>query len=177
MLYAFANKTPKIIGENHFIAASADVIGAVIIHNNVSILPQAVVRADNDVIEIAENTNIQDGAVLHTDPGIPMIISKNVTVAHNAMLHGCSIGENSVIGIGAVVLNKAEIGKNCMIAANSLILENQKIPDGSLVMGSPGRIKGQLTAKQITQMQVFAAHYVEKISLFNGTLKVIEFNE
>lgn len=172
MLYAFENRTPKILAENYFIADSADVIGSVIIHNNVTILSNAVVRADNEVIDIDENTNIQDGAVLHTDPGIPMKIGKGVTIAHNAMLHGCTIGDNSVIAIGAIVMNNAIIGNNCIIGANALILENQKIPDGSLVIGSPGVVKAQLSKKQIEQMRWFATHYVEKIERFKNGLKI-----
>lgn len=171
MLYSFEDKIPKIIGENYFIAESADVIGAVIIHNNVIILPHAVVRADNAVIDIGENTNIQDGAVLHTDPGVPMKIGKSVTIAHNAMVHGCAVGDNSVIAINAVVLNNAVIGKNCFIAANALVLENQKIPDGSLVLGSPGKIK-PLSAEQIAEMQWMAEHYLEKIHRYKNGLKV-----
>lgn len=103
MLYSFENKVPKLLGNNYFIAESASVIGAVIIHNNVIILPNAVIRADNEIIEISENTNIQDGAVLHTDPGCPMKIGKGVTIGHNAVFHGKSVGDNSVISIGAAV--------------------------------------------------------------------------
>ncbi len=108
----------------------------------------AVIRADNDTIEIGENTNIQNGAVIHTDPGHPVTIGKNVTIGHNAMFHGRSIGENSVIAIGAVVLSNAVIGKNCMIGANALVLENQTIPDASFVIGT-GRIKATLSEQQI----------------------------
>lgn len=174
MLYTFEGRTPKILAENYFIADSADVIGSVVIRNNVTILPNAVVRADNEVIDIGENTNIQDGAVLHTDPGIPMKIGQGVTIAHNAMLHGCTVGDNSVIAIGAVVMNHAVIGNNCIIGANALVLENQKIPDGSLVIGSPAKIKAQLSEKQIDQMKWFAQHYVEKIDRFKKGLKVFD---
>lgn len=170
MLYSFENKVPKLLGNNYFIAESASVIGAVIIHNNVIILPNAVVRADNEIIEIGDNTNIQDGAVLHTDPDIPMKIGQNVTIAHNAMVHGRAVGDNSVIAIGAVVLSNAVIGNNCMIAANALVLENQIIPDGSLVMGT-GKIKAQLSEKQIAEMACFAQHYVEKIARFKKGLR------
>ena len=153
MLYSFENKVPKLLGNNYFIAESASVIGAVIIHNNVIILPNAVVRADNEIIEIGDNTNIQDGAI-----------------AHNAMVHGRAVGDNSVIAIGAVVLSNAVIGNNCMIAANALVLENQIIPDGSLVMGT-GKIKAQLSEKQIAEMACFAQHYVEKIARFKKGLR------
>jgi carbonic anhydrase/acetyltransferase-like protein (isoleucine patch superfamily) len=174
MLYSFEERTPLVRGDNYFIADNATVIGSVIIGNHVSILFNAVVRADNDVIEIGDGTNIQDGAVLHTDPGIPMTIGKNVTIAHNAMLHGCTVGDNSVIAIGAVVMNNAVIGKNCMIGAKALVLENQVIPDGSLVLGIPAKIKASLSAEQIEQMKLFAEHYREKIPRFNKGLTAVE---
>jgi carbonic anhydrase/acetyltransferase-like protein (isoleucine patch superfamily) len=172
MLYSFEDRIPTFMGDNYFIADSASVIGSVIIGNNVSILFNSVVRADNDTIEIGDGTNIQDGAVLHTDPGIPMRIGKNVTIAHNAMLHGCTVGDNSVIAIGAVVMNNVTIGKNCMIGAKALIPENQIIPDGSLVVGIPGKIKAQLSVEQIEQMKWFAVHYIEKINRFKTGLKI-----
>lgn len=159
------------MGENRYIADSATIIGSVIIENNVCILPGVAIRADNDVIHIGEGANIQDGAILHTDPGIPMHIGKNVTVAHLAMLHGCTIGDNSVIAIGAIVMNKAVIGKNCIIGAQALILENQKIPDGSLVVGSPGKIKKELSEQEIEKMKFYSQHYMEKIARFNKGLK------
>lgn len=174
MLYSFEDRTPTFVGNNYFIADSASVIGSVVIGNDVSILFNAVVRADNDIIEIGDGTNIQDGAVLHTDPGIPMKIGKNVTIAHNAMVHGCTVGDNSVIAIGAVVMNNAVIGKNCMIGAKALVLENQIIPDGSLVLGIPAKIKAQLSVEQIEQMKLFAEHYKEKINRFRSGLRVKE---
>ncbi len=156
-LYSFEDTFPKFVGNNHYIANSADIIGAVIIHNNVIILFNAVVRGDNDVTEIGENTNIQDGVVLHTDPGCSMKIGKGVTIGHNAVFHGKSIGDNSVIAIGAVVLANTVIGKNCMIGANALVLENQEIPDGSLVIGT-GRIKSKLTENQIENLKKYSQH-------------------
>jgi carbonic anhydrase/acetyltransferase-like protein (isoleucine patch superfamily) len=173
MFYSFEDRMPMLIGNNHFIADSADVIGSVIIHNNVIILSNAVIRADNDRIEISENTNIQDGAVIHTDPGCPVSIGKQVTIGHNAMFHGRSIGENSVIAIGAVVLSNAVIGKNCMIAANALVLENQVIPDASLVIGT-GKIKAQLSEQQLVAMKQYSQHYLAKIQRFKQGLKVFE---
>lgn len=170
MLYSFEDKTPRLLGEDIFIAESADIIGAVIIHNHVIILPQAVVRADNTTIEIGENTNIQDGAVLHTDPDKPMRIGRNVTIAHHAMVHACQVGDYSVVAIDAKLLNNAVIGKHCLIAANAMVLENQHIPDGSLVIGSPGKIK-PLSEQQITDMQWYAQHYREKIYRYQKGLK------
>ena len=170
MIYSFEDRIPTLLGDDIFIAESADVIGSVIIHNHVIILPQAVVRADNTVIEIDENTNIQDGAVLHTDPDRPMQIGRNVTIAHHAMVHARAVGDYSVIAIGAKLLNNAVIGKHCLIAANAMVLENQHIPDGSLVMGSPGKIK-PLSAQQISDMQWYAQHYLEKIHRYQKGLK------
>jgi carbonic anhydrase/acetyltransferase-like protein (isoleucine patch superfamily) len=173
MLYSFENKTPELRGDNIFISEQACVIGSVIIENNVCILPQVVIRADNDTIHIGEGTNIQDGAVIHTDPGIPIKIGKDVTIAHQAMLHGCNVGNGSVIGIGAVALNNTVIGKNCMVGANALVLENAIIPDGALVMGSPAKVKKQLTEEEIENMKLFARHYVEKISRFKKNLTLL----
>lgn len=170
MLYSFEDRIPTLLGEDIFIAESADVIGSVIIHNHVIILSQAVVRADNTTIEIGENTNIQDGAVLHTDPDRPMHIGRNVTIAHHAMVHACRVGDYSVVAIGAKLLNNAVIGKHCLIAANAMVLENQHIPDGSLVIGSPGKIK-PLSEQQITDMQWYAQHYLEKIHRYKKGLK------
>lgn len=170
MLYSFEDRIPLLLGKDIFIAESAEVIGAVIIHNHVIILPNAVVRADNTTIEIGENSNIQDAAVLHTDPDMPMQIGRSVTIAHHAMVHARAIGDYSVVAIGARILNNAVIGKQCLIAANALVLENQHIPDGSLVMGSPGKIK-PLTAQQIADMQWYAQHYTEKIKRYQTGLK------
>lgn len=171
MFYRFEDKKPKLIGSNHFIADSADVIGSVIIHNNVIVLSNSVIRADNATIEIDENTNIQDGVILHTDPDCPMRVGKCVSFGHNAVFHGKSVGDNSVIGIGAVVLTNAVIGKNCMIGANALVLENQAVPDGSLVIGT-GKIKSKLTETQINNLKQYSLHYTKKINSFKKGLKI-----
>ena len=174
MLYSFEDNIPKFIDNNHFIANNADIIGSVIIHNNVVILSNAVIRGDNAVIEIDENTNIQDGVILHTDPNCPMKIGKGVTIGHNAVFHGRSVGDNSVIGIGAVVLANAVIGKNCMIGAKALVLENQEIPNGSLVIG-PGKIKSKLTKNQIENLKKYSLHYFEKIARYKKGLKICQY--
>jgi carbonic anhydrase/acetyltransferase-like protein (isoleucine patch superfamily) len=129
--------------------------------NNASIWFNVTVRGDNDPIEIGENTNIQDGSVLHTDVGMPLIIGKNVTVGHMVMLHGCTIGDNSLIGIGSIILNGAKIGRNCLIGANSLITEGKEIPDNSMVMGAPGKVVRQISEAQIQMLTGSALHYVE----------------
>lgn len=170
MLYSFEDKIPTLLGKDIFIAESADVIGAVILHNHVIILPHAVVRADNTTIEIGEKSNIQDAAVLHTDPDMPMQIGRKVTIAHHAMVHARAVGDYSIIAIGAKILNNAVIGKHCLIAANAMVLENQHIPDGSLVMGSPGKVT-PLSAQKIANMKWYAQHYSEKIQRYQTGLK------
>jgi carbonic anhydrase/acetyltransferase-like protein (isoleucine patch superfamily) len=149
MLYTLDDLHPTFIGET-FIAPNATLIGAVTIEDKASIWFNVVIRADKDLIHIGEGSNIQDGAVLHIDPGFPLTIGRLVTVGHKAILHGCTIGDGSLIGINAVVLNGAKIGRGCLIGANALITENMLVPDGSMVLGSPGKIVRTLdeTARQ-----------------------------
>jgi carbonic anhydrase/acetyltransferase-like protein (isoleucine patch superfamily) len=161
MIYSLGNKKPNFIGQASFIAPNASLIGDVDIHQGCSVWFNVVIRADNDKVTIGENSNIQDGSVLHTDSGYPLLIEKNVTVGHKVMLHGCHVGENSLIGINAVVLNGAKIGKNCLIGANALIPENMVVPDGSMVLGSPGKVKRALTEQEIQMLTLSAAHYVQ----------------
>ena len=147
--------------EQYFIAESAVVIGNVALGKNVSIWFNAVIRGDEEMIVIGEDCNIQDGAVLHTDPGYPMRLGKGVTIGHKAVIHGCNVGDYSLVGINAVVLNGAKIGDHCIIGANSLITENMEIPDGSLVMGSPAKIKRNLTFQEQQELELQAQHYVQ----------------
>ncbi|HWH46797.1 MAG TPA: gamma carbonic anhydrase family protein [Burkholderiales bacterium] len=149
-----------IIRGNYWIADNATVIGSVIIENDVSIWFNAVVRGDNDLITIGEASNIQDHSVLHTDEGVQLTIGRNVTVGHHVMLHGCTIGEGSLIGIKSVILNNARIGKNCLIGANALITEGKEIPDRSLVVGAPGKVVRQLTDEEVARLLWNAEHYV-----------------
>ena len=170
MIYNLADRKLEILGDNYFIADSASVIGSVVMHQNASIWFGAVLRGDNDVITIGENSNVQDLSVLHVDPGFPLTIGKNVTVGHKVMLHGYEIGDNSLVGINSVILNGAKIGKNCLIGANSLISENKVIPDGSLVMGSPGKVVKQLTEDQMKGLEMSALHYVENFKRYKRDL-------
>lgn len=170
MIYDLGTRTVQQLGDS-FIAANATVIGAVTLHHNVSIWFNAVVRGDNDPIVIGENSNIQDGSVLHTDEGVPLIIGRNVTVGHKVMLHGCTIGDNSLIGINSVILNGAVIGKNCLIGANALITEGKVIPDGSLVVGAPGQVKRLLSAEEIRGITHSAAHYVANFQRYQRELR------
>lgn len=144
----------------HWIAASADVIGRVRLERNASIWFNAVLRGDNELISVGEGSNVQDGCVLHTDMGSPLTIGKHCTIGHKAMLHGCTIGDNTLVGIGSIILNNAVIGKNCLIGAHSLISERKVIPDNSLVMGSPGKVVRELDAEAIARLGAAAASYV-----------------
>jgi carbonic anhydrase/acetyltransferase-like protein (isoleucine patch superfamily) len=144
MKYAFEDRRVVCKGD-YFIAPGAIVIGSVVLEPNVSIWFNCVVRGDDDIITIGENSQLQDGCVVHVDPGVPVTIGKGVSVGHMAMLHGCEIGDGSLIGIKSVILNRAKIGRNCLVGANTLVAEGKEIPDGSLVLGSPGRIVRQLS--------------------------------
>ena len=159
MEYALGDARVATVGDAFWIAPTAVVIGKVKLEENASVWWGAVLRGDNEPITLGEGSNIQDGCVLHTDPGYPLTIGKHVTVGHLAMLHGCVIGDNSLIGIGAVILNGARIGRNCLIGANCLITEGKEIPDNSLVMGAPGQIKREVTEAHITRMRHSAEHY------------------
>ncbi|QCI14371.1 gamma carbonic anhydrase family protein [Pseudomonas putida] len=141
-------------------APTATLIGKVRLQAHASVWFGAVLRGDNELIDIGEGSNVQDGTVMHTDMGSPLTLGKGVTVGHNAMLHGCSVGDYSLIGINAVILNGARIGKHCIIGANALIAEGKDIPDGSLVMGSPGKVVRELTEQQKRMLEASAAHYV-----------------
>ncbi|WP_271409014.1 gamma carbonic anhydrase family protein [Pseudomonas sp. Q1-7] len=141
-------------------APNATLVGKVRLDAGANVWFGAVLRGDNELIHIGENSNVQDGTVMHTDMGYPLTIGHSVTIGHNAMLHGCSVGDFSLIGINAVVLNGAKIGKYCIIGANALIPEGKEIPDGSLVMGSPGKVVRELTEQQKKMLEASAAHYV-----------------
>ncbi len=160
-VYALGGVSPEFPEEgSYWIAASADVIGKVRLEKNASVWFGAVLRGDNELIRVGEGSNIQDGCVLHTDVGSPLTIGRNCTIGHQAMLHGCVIGGNSLVGIGATILNNAVIGKNCLIGAHSLIPEGKIIPDNSLVMGAPGRVVRELDEAAIERLAKSAASYV-----------------
>ena len=158
MFYDLEDKKVKNLGEN-WIAPNASIIGDVTLEKNTSIWFNATLRGDIENIYVGEGSNIQDGSVLHTDPGYPLKIGKDVTIGHLVMLHGCTIGDNSLIGIGAVILNNAKIGKNCVIGANALVTENKKIPNNSLVIGSPGKIIRQVTDEEVKSITKNAIYY------------------
>lgn len=170
MIYSLGERRLQTRGD-FFVADNATVIGSVVLEANVSIWFNAVLRADNDVITIGENSNIQDGSVLHTDMGIPLTVGRNVTVGHKVMLHGCTIGDGSLIGINAVILNGAKIGRYCVIGANALIPEGKEIPDFSVVMGSPGKVVKEVSDAQKVMMEMGALHYVENFKRYQRELK------
>ena len=170
VLYQLDDKQVQL-PDNYFIAERAVVIGNVALGNNVSIWFNAVIRGDSELIALGEDCNIQDGAVLHTDPGYPMTLGRGVTVGHKAMLHGCIVGDYSLVGINAVVLNGAKIGSHCLIGANALVTENMVIPDGSLVVGSPAKIKRTLSMEQQLSLESTAQHYVRNGRRFKHGLK------
>jgi len=172
MIYDLNDRAVTITGEDYFIADSAVVVGSVSIGNKVSVWFNAVVRADHGTIEIGDESNIQDGVVLHSEDAFDIAIGRGVTVAHRAMLHGCSIGDNSMIGVGVVILNGARIGTNCIIGAGSLVLEHTVIPDNSLVFGSPARVVRQVTQMEIEVVREGAVHYIKNFQSYKKNLRV-----
>jgi len=170
-MYTLGERRIVIHGDEHFIADNATLIGSVILHNQASVWYNAVVRGDSYIITIGERSNLQDAAVLHTDPGIPLTLGNNVSVGHQAMLHGCTVGDGSLIGIGAIVLNHAVIGKGCLIGAGALIPEGKTFPDGVLVVGSPGRIVRELNPEEQAGLLENADIYVRRSRLYREKLK------
>ena len=168
------NKKLKTDGDNFWIAPNATVIGDIHLAKDASIWFNAVLRGDNEPIYVGEGSNIQDGSIIHTDPGFSCSIGKNVTVGHLAMLHGCSIGDGSLIGIGSVILNGAKIGKNCIIGSKALVTEGMDIPDGSMVLGIPGKIKKTLSEEEQSLVPLGAEHYIENYKKFK---KLMNSNE
>ena len=160
MIYDLEKNVPEISADS-WVAPNAIIIGKIKLEKNSSIWFNAVLRGDIEKIVIGENSNIQDGSVLHTDPGYPLTVGKGVTVGHMVMLHGCEISDDTLIGIGSTILNKAKIGKNCIIGANTLVTENKVIPDNSLVLGSPGKVIRKVTDDEIKAIRENAKHYVK----------------
>ncbi len=173
-LYSFENHKPELPADgDYWVAPDANVIGKVILHGATSIWFGATLRGDNEVIDIGYGTNVQENCVMHTDMGFPLRIGTGCTIGHKAMLHGCVIGDNSLIGMGATVLNGARIGNNCLIGAGALITEGKEIPDGSLVMGAPGKIVRQLDEAAINGLKASAVGYQEKMRSFRKSLQAL----
>ena len=171
-LYALDGVEPRL-GEGVWIADSAQVMGNVELAQDVSVWFGAVIRGDTEVICIGRGSNIQDGSVLHADIGKPLTIGENVTVGHKVMLHGCTIGDGSLVGIGAIVLNGARIGKGCIVGAGALVTEGKEFPDGSMVIGSPAKAVRELTPEQQQGLRASAQHYIENARRFRDGLKQI----
>jgi carbonic anhydrase/acetyltransferase-like protein (isoleucine patch superfamily) len=173
-LYRLDDREPKVPQGFYWIAASAEVIGAVEIDEDVGIWFNAVLRGDNEMIRVGRGSNIQENCVLHTDMGFPLSIGEGCTIGHKAMLHGCTIGDNSLIGMGATVLNGAVIGKNCLIGAGALVTERKIIPDNSMVLGSPGKVVRELDDSAIAMLRLSAAHYIDNAKRFAAGLVRID---
>jgi carbonic anhydrase/acetyltransferase-like protein (isoleucine patch superfamily) len=171
VIYTLGDRAPEFEGAGHFVADSASIIGSVRLKDKASIWFNCVLRGDNDWLVVCERSNIQDGSVLHTDPGIKLIVGDGVTVGHKVMLHGCEIGNDSLIGIGSTVLNGAKIGKNSLVGAHALITENKVFPDGSLILGAPANVVRKLTDKERALIRRSAAVYVDNAERFSKLLK------
>lgn len=171
-IYELDGVAPRL-GDGAWVAESAEVVGAVEIGANASIWFGAVVRGDTETIRIGAGTNIQDASVLHADVGKPLAIGENVTVGHQVMLHGCTIGDGSLIGIGAVVLNGVKIGKGCLVGAGALVTEGKEFPDGSMIIGSPAKVVRDLSDDQKQGLLASARHYVANAQRFRTGLKKI----
>ena len=161
-VYSLGDRQAVFRSSNYFIAPTASVVGSVTFGENVSVWFSAVIRADNEIIELGDNVNVQDGAVLHADPGFPLHLARDVTVGHLAMLHGSTIGENTLVGINAVILNGCTIGKNCIIGANAFLPEGKVIPDNSMVLGSPGKIVRQISDEEASNLRRIASGYAAR---------------
>jgi len=170
MKYSLAERKIVTRGD-YWIAPNATVIGSVVLENNASVWFNVIIRADNDLITKGENSQIQDGCVLHADPGFPLTLGKNVSIGHMAMLHGCTVGDGSLIGIKSVILNGTVIGKNCLIGANTLLAEGKTIPDGSMVLGSPGKVVRKLSPEEILRINQTSEHYVANFKRYRANLK------
>jgi len=170
-IYSLGERRVEFSGAHHFIAHDATLVGSILLEDDVNIWFGVSIRADNDTIRIGASTNIQENSVLHVDPGFPMDIGCSVTVGHKAMLHGCSIGNGTLIGINSVVLNGAKIGAGTLIGANSLIPEGKEIPAGVLVLGSPGKVVRDLKPEETARLLEIPAAYVERSRLYKALLR------
>lgn len=171
MIYTLGERAPEFEGSDHFVADNATVIGNVRLKDKASVWFNCVLRGDNDWLVVGERSNIQDGSILHTDDGIELVVGDGVTVGHKVMLHGCTIGDNSLIGIGSTILNGAKIGANSIVGANSLVTENKSFPDRSLIMGSPARVVRELSDEEVAHIRLSALVYVDNARRFHEQLR------
>ena len=171
-IYQLDQLVPRV-ARTAWVADSAQVVGNVELGEGVSVWFNVVMRGDNELLRVGRRSNIQDGSVVHSDPGFPVTLGENVTVGHQVMLHGCTVGDGSLIGIQAVVLNGAKIGRNCLVGAGSLVTEGKEFQDGSLIMGSPAKVARALTLQEIEGLQRAAKHYVENARRFRVGLRLV----
>ena len=169
MIYTLDERKPQFKGDC-WVADNAIVIGSVVLEHQASVWWNCVLRGDTDTLHVGENSNIQDGSVLHTDEGIQLRVGRNCTVGHMVMLHGCEIGDNSLIGIKSVILNRARIGQNCIVGANSLVTEGKIFPDHTLIMGSPAKVVRELKPQEVQFITLTAAHYVDNAKRYRASL-------
>ena len=172
-LFSIGERRVELRGEHHYIAYDATLVGSIVLENNVNVWFKVVIRADNDQVTIGEGTNIQDGSVLHVDPGYPMNLARRVTIGHKVMLHGCTIGEGTLVGINSVVMNGARIGRSSLIGANTLIPEGKEIPEGVLVLGSPGKVVRELRQEEKDYLLKIAQGYIDRSRFYKDNLKQI----
>ena len=173
-IYALGDWAPELPADNdYWVAPNATLIGHVRLRKDASVWFGAVLRGDNDWIELGEGSNIQDNSVVHTDPGQPTVIGANVTVGHNVILHSATVGDNSLIGMGSILLNRCKVGRNCLIGAGTMLTEGKEIPDNSMVVGSPGRVIRELSEAQRAILKMSSAVYVQNYRRFRETLKAI----
>ena len=174
-IYALGEHAPQI-HEDTWVAPGVNLIGKVVLEEGASVWFGTTIRADHEEIRVGAGSNVQENCVMHIDAGFPLSIGKNCTIGHKVMLHGCTIGDNTLIGMGATVLNGAKIGKNCLIGAGALITENKEIPDNSLVMGAPGKVVREITPEHAQRLKMSALHYQENMRRFRDELKPVAEN-
>ena len=174
-IYNLGKKEPQLPSEgSYWVAPAAHVIGNVILGQDVGIWFGSVLRGDNDLIKIGDETNIQENTIIHVDPNTPVTIGNNCTIGHNAIIHGCTIGNNSLVGMGATILNNAKIGNNCLVGAGALVTENKEFPDGMLIIGSPAKAVRELSPEMIKDMTRSSKHYVDNFKKFIKELEEIK---
>jgi carbonic anhydrase/acetyltransferase-like protein (isoleucine patch superfamily) len=174
-IYALGDWSPELPPDGEYwVAPTASLIGHVRLHKNASVWFGAVLRGDNEWIEIGEGSNVQDNSVVHTDPGQPCIIGANVTIGHNVILHSANVADGSLIGMGAILLNRCKIGRHCLIGAGTMITEGKEIPDNSMVVGAPGRIVRQLSEPEFAMLRMASAVYVQNFKRFSAAMKALD---
>ncbi len=170
-IHSLGERRVEFHGEHHYIAHDATLVGSIVLQNNVNVWFQVVMRADNDLMTIGADTNIQDGSVLHVDPGFPMLLGRNVTIGHKAMLHGCTVGDGALIGINSVVLNGAKVGPGALVGANSLLPEGKEFPGGVLILGSPAKVVRELRPEEQARLLEISHGYVERSRRFKAEMR------